>query len=147
MRRLFQHTTSLNVASGSLQIDQSEFSRLPNDAQNMPLVTPQILKQVADALYQSLITGRYALFLASANSLNFIAAQFQNVAMNGNLLEPRVIEAALTKIVDNLQLVDVTYDTYDDSKNFRGLKFYISYSHDSPMSKRGVRSFTIKGNQ
>ena len=147
MRRLFQHTTSFNAASGSLQFDQSEFSRLPNDAQNMSLVTPEILKQVADALHQSLATGRYALFLEGATSLNFIAAQFKNVGMKGSLLEPRVIEAALTKIVDNLQLVDATFDTYDNLMNFRGVKFNFSYSHHSLMGTRGIRTFTIKGKQ
>jgi len=147
MRRVFQLASSRNAASGTLQFDQSEFSRLPNDTQNMPLVTPEILRQVADALHQSLTTGRYNVILERASSLSFIAAQFKNVAMKGSILEPRVIEAALTKIFDNLQLADSTCDTYDELKNFRGDKFDFSYSHDSTMAARGVRSFTIKGKQ
>ena len=142
MRRLFQFTTSRNAAFGTLQFDQSEFSRLPNDAENMPLVTPEILGQVVDALHQSLTTGRYASTLVSGASTSFIAAQFKNTCMKGSILEPRVIEAALTKIADNLQLVGANVD---DFKNLRGDNIDFSYSHDSFMGTPGVRSFTIEG--
>ncbi|CAF1020386.1 unnamed protein product [Adineta steineri] len=74
-RHLSQLLVNRNAASGTLQFDKSEFSRLPDDANNMSQLTSEDLQQVADALYHSLTVGPHSMMIGTdGGSVQFIAA-------------------------------------------------------------------------
>ncbi|CAF1301157.1 unnamed protein product [Adineta ricciae] len=140
MRRMCQMLVGINAASGSLQFDRNEFSRLPDDTQTTIEIKEDDFQQVYDALYHSLTNGFYK-FAVRKNgpTIQFIAAQFKNSNMKQSQLEPRVIEAVLTKIIDNV-------DQYPQLKE---MKCNLSYSDDgsSCMTPKGVRCFCIKAKE
>jgi hypothetical protein len=137
VRRMYQFINDRNAASGTLAFDKSEFSRLPDDCNTMSQLTSEALQQVVDALHQSLTIGRNSMMVGSCGpSMQFIAAQFKNGNMRESQLEPKMIEAALTKIIDNL----------DQYPQLKALKCNLSYSDGgSMMTAKGVRTFRIEG--
>jgi len=134
-----QFTINANAASGSLAFDKSEFSRLPDDSKTMSQLKPEDLQQVADALHHSLTTGLNAMMVGSkGGSSQFIAAQFKNMNMRESQLEPKIIEAALTKIIDNL----------DQYPQLKAIKCNLSYNDNgSMMTAKGVRTFRLEGRE
>jgi len=129
---------NFNAAAGSLAFDKSEFSRLPDDSTTMSQLTSEDLQQVADALHHSLTIGSNSRIVEkSGPSVQFIAAQFKNVNMRECQLEPKVIEVALTKIIDNL----------DQYPQLKAIKCNLSYADDGSMmmAAKGVRTFCIEG--
>ncbi|CAF4058345.1 unnamed protein product [Adineta steineri] len=136
LQHLCQFLVSHNAASGTLQFDKSEFSRLPDDANTMSQLTPEDLKQVADALYHSLTVGPHSMMIGTdGGSVQFIAAQFKNMNMRESKLEPKVIEVALKKIIDNL----------DQYPQLTAFKCRLSYNENGSMAAKGVRTFCVKG--
>ncbi|CAF3993733.1 unnamed protein product [Rotaria sp. Silwood1] len=137
LRQVCQLTVDLNAASGTLAFEKSEFSRLPDDSKNMSQLTSEALQEVVDALYRSLTTGINSMMVGrSGPSVQFIAAQFKNTNMRNSQLEPKVIEVALTKIIDNL----------DQYPQLKAIQCNLSYTNDgSMMAAKGVRTFCIKG--
>ena len=137
MRLLCQSAIASNAARGTLAFDKSEFSRLPADPKTMSQITSEDVQKVADALHRSLTIGFYSMVIReSGPSAEFIAAQFKNTNMRESKLEPKVIEAALTKIIDNL----------DEYPQLKAIKCTLSYNDDgSGMAAKGVRTFCIKG--
>ncbi len=137
VRRMCQFLVAHNSASGTLAFDKSEFSRLPDDSNTMSQLTSEDLQQVADALHQSLTAGHNRMMVGKrGSSTRFIAAQFKNGNMRESQLEPKVIEAALTKIIDNL----------DQYPQLKAIKCNLSYTDEgSMMTAKGVRTFCIEG--
>jgi hypothetical protein len=136
-RRFHQLLIDHNAASGTLAFDKSEFSRLPDDSNTLSQLTSEDLQQVAGALHHSLTIGMNRMMVGkNGSSVQFIAAQFKNANMRGSQLEPKVIEAALTKIIDNL----------DQYPQLKAIKCNLSYNNDgSMMAAKGVRTFCIEG--
>jgi hypothetical protein len=139
VRRMCHFLVNTNAASGSLAFDKSEFSRQPDDSKSMSQLTSEDLQQVANALYRSVTSGMNSMLLGSkGGQVEFIAAQFKNTNMRESQLEPKVIEAALTKIIDNL----------DEYPQLKAIKCGFSYTDDgSMMAAKGVRTFSIKGQE
>jgi len=109
------------------------------DPRSAAQVTAEDVQQVAEALHSKLTTGMSAMMVGrSGSSEQFIAAQFKNANMRGSNLEPKLIEAALTKIIDDL----------DQFPKLEEIKCTLSYHHDgSMMAPKGVRTFRIAGRE
>ena len=137
IRRMYQFLVDVNATSGTLAFDKNEFSRLHDDSKTMSQLTSENLQQVADALYKSLTVGMNSRMVGrSGGSIQFLAAQFKNGNMRESQLEPKVIESALTKIIDNL----------DQYPQLKAIKCNLSYNDDgSMMAAKGVRTFRLDG--
>ncbi|UJR17231.1 hypothetical protein I4U23_004126 [Adineta vaga] len=139
-RRVCELTVAMNAASGSLAFDKNEFSRLPDHSKTTTRLKSEDLQQVIDALYHALTDGMYSMMVGKNGcTAQFIAAQFKNGHMRQSQLEPKVIEEALTQIIDNL----------DQYPQLKAIKCDISYSDDgsSFMVPKGVRAFCVKGKE
>ena len=138
LRQHIQFMVETNAASGTLAFNNSEFSRLPDDSEDTLQIAPETLQQVVDALYRSLTVGIYSMMLGKKGcSVEFIAAQFKTTNMRQSQLEPRVIEGALTKIINNL----------DDYPQLKAIKCNLTYTTDGStlLAGKGVRVFCIEG--
>lgn len=142
LRRIATEMLPILMEIGSLQIDQTEYERLP-DKQTESQVNDEILNDVIQNLEKYLKEDTFLCkFGTNGGSISFIAAYFKTTQMKTSSLSSVIIEAALTIIIDRMNNENMT-----DNEQFAVLKqspFTISYTDNDGRRMRGVRVFLIK---
>jgi hypothetical protein len=129
--------------TGLLQIDKTEYARLP-DKQSESQINNEILNDVLQSLEKYLKEDTFlSKYGTNGGSVSFIAAYFKATQMKTSSLSPAIIEAALTIIIERINNENMT-----DDERFTVVKqspFTISYTDDDESRKKGVRVFQVKG--
>ena len=140
LRRAAAELSAMADQLGTFQIDDNELKRLP-DKQTESLINDDILNDVLNNLENYLkendSLGKLG---AKGGGICFVAAYFKSMQMKTSSLSTAIIEAVLTRIINQIN---------DDDRyaRLKQLPFTISYTDDDESNVAGIRMFQVKGNK
>ncbi|UJR11604.1 hypothetical protein I4U23_015786 [Adineta vaga] len=141
LRRALTDLDNISNDLGTFNIEDTELKRLP-DQETESLVTADILNDVLNNL-ETFLRENIALnkLQIRGGGICFIAACFKSIQMKTSSISASIIEAALSKIINQMN------NNADQYTQLKQLPFKISYHDDDDSNIAGVRMFQIIGKQ